>query len=1072
MNTPHLPKAPAQSDIANALLSSDELRWRCIGPPRGGRVVAVAGDPVDPMTFYFGGCAGGVWKTTDGGTYWQCVSDGFFGSAAVGALAVAGSDPNVIYAGMGETTIRIDVSYGDGVYKSDDAGRTWRHMGLRETRHIGEIRVHPHNPDIVYVAAFGHAFGPNPERGVYRSRDGGETWELVLFESDQAGAIDIAIDPVNPRILFAATWEAHRHFWTLSSGGPGCKLYRSTDGGDSWREVSTNPGFAKGLLGKIGVAIAPRAGRVWALVEARGDEAGLYRSDDGGETWRNICPNRDLLHRPWYYTHVFADPADAETVYVTNYQMWKSTDGGKDFHEITTPHGDNHDLWIDPANNRRMVQGNDGGANVSFNGGRTWSTIYNQMTAQFYRMDVDDQFPYRVYATQQDNTSISVPNATEWGVIRFGDCTLPGTGESGFIAVHPDDPDIVFIGAVGSSPGGTGALQRYDHRTRQMQLVNVWPEENTGIAPRDLRYRFAWTFPILFSPHDSGVLYAGGNHVFRSLDEGHSWEVISPDLSRNDTAKLGASGGPLTGDSAGAEIYASLSTLVESRHRKGELWAGTDDGLVQVSRDGGAHWQNVTPPEMPEWAYIGSIEVSAHDPDAIYVAATCFKLDDYRPYLYRSDDGGRAWVSLSGNFPQGEITRVLRADPERPGLLFVGTETGIFASLNDGADWTRMGGGLPVVPVYDLKLKHGDLIAATHGRSFWVLDDLSPLRQIGLPAARAGVGGTGAVLFAPRATHRFTLTWSVGLSDGDGVNYGPAFGVDGASYDVTAPDGRVRRKYLDVGENPPRGVIISYWLDTVPDTPVSLTVSDGEGREVRRFSSDAGEKPAHRLPARAGCNRFVWDMTYPPAEAFDQSLVTRKYQPFAKESAGTGPVAPPGQYGLTLEAGGSECRATVTILKDPRLAAPQEAFDQQFALARRLTDARSALRRCVNRLRRLRQRLGDLRDRLQEPSDRLAGLIAGITTKLAGIEGALVNVHRETPRDNLRHPAGLDDTLGELLQTVAMADAAPVTQVIGVAEEVMGKAAGQLGAFDRIVTVDIAELNEAAKAAGISAISV
>ncbi|HUS53149.1 MAG TPA: hypothetical protein VMY41_03985 [Thermohalobaculum sp.] len=1067
MNTPKSSEAPARSDAATALLSSDALRWRCIGPPRGGRVVAVAGDPVDPMTFYFGGCAGGVWKTTDGGIYWECVSDGFFGSASVGALAVADSDPNVIYAGMGETTIRIDVSYGDGVYKSDDAGKTWRHMGLSETRHIGEIRVHPQNPDIVYVAAFGHAFGPNPERGVYRSRDGGETWELVLHESDMAGAIDITIDPVNPRILFAATWEAHRSFWTLSSGGPGCKLYRSTDGGDSWHDLSTRPGFANGLLGKIGVAVAPRAGRVWALVEAKGDEAGLYRSDDGGETWRNICPNRDLLHRPWYYTHVFADPVDAETVYVTNYQMWKSIDGGKDFHEVTTPHGDNHDLWIDPNNNRRMVQGNDGGANVSFNGGLTWSSIYNQMTAQFYRMDVDNQFPYRVYATQQDNTSISVPNATEWGVIRFGDCTLPGTGESGFIAVHPDDPNIVFIGAVGSSPGGAGALQRYDHRTRQMQLVNVWPEENTGIAPRDLRYRFAWTFPILFSPHDSGVLYAGGNHVFRSVDEGHSWEVISPDLSRNDSAKLGTSGGPLTGDSAGAEIYASLSTLVESPHRKGELWAGTDDGLVHVSRDDGANWANVTPPEMPEWAYIGAIEVSTHDREVIYVAATSFKLDDYRPYLYRSGDGGRSWASLSGSFPANEITRVLRADPERPGLLFVGTETGIFASLNNGADWTRMGGGLPVVPVYDIKLKHGDLIAATHGRSFWVLDDLSPLRQMGI----AKKSGGGAALFTPRTTHRFTLTWSVGLSDGDGKNYGPAFGVDGSSYDVTDPDGRARRKYLDVGENPPRGVIISYWLDTMPDAPIALTVTDSAGREVRRFSTGADEKPAHRLSAQAGYNRFVWDMTYPPAEPFDQTLVTRKYQPFAKESPGSGPVAPPGEYGLVLDVGGTESRVAVNILKDPRLSTVQEAFDQQFALARRLTDTKSALRRCVNRLRLLRRRLDDLRVRLPKQPGALPELIAGIAEKLAGIEGALVNVHRETPRDSLRHAAGLDDTLGELVWTVAIADAAPPTQVVDVSDEVMSKVAVELAAFDRIIDEDIAVVNEMAKAAGIPAIS-
>ncbi len=1055
-------KAAGSSSLARDLLSSTQLKWRCIGPPRGGRVVAVAGDPVDPMTFYFGACAGGVWKTTDGGTYWECVSDGFFNSASVGALAVAPSDPNVIYAGMGETTIRVDVSYGDGVYRSTDAGRTWRHMGLAETRHIGEIRVHPEDPNTVYVAAFGHAFGSNSERGVYRSTDGGETWDLVLFEDERSGAIDIAMDPTNPRILFAATWEAHRHFWTLSSGGPGSKLYRSTDGGDSWTEVSNHPGFAKGMLGKIGVAIAPRAGRVWALVEAKDEQAGLYRSEDYGETWTQVSPNRDLLHRPWYYMHVFADPVDAETVYVTNYQMWKSTDGGHEFREITTPHGDNHDLWVDPTNNRRMVQGNDGGANVSFNGGRTWSSIYNQLTAQFYRMDVDNQFPYRVYATQQDNTSISVPNATEWGVITMGDCTLPGTGESGFIAVHPEDANIVYIGAVGSSPGGSGALQRYDHRTRQTQLVNVWPEEATGIAPKDLRYRFAWTFPIVFSPHDSNVLYACGNHVFRSRDEGHSWEEISPDLTQRDESKLGPSGGPLTGDSAGAETYATLSTLVESPHRKGELWAGTDDGLIHVSRDDGGTWQDVTPSDMPAWAYVGSIEVSPHDADTIYVASTCFKHDDYQPYLYRSTDGGKSWASLSGGFPEGEITRVLRPDPERSGLLFVGTETGVFASLNDGANWTRMGGGLPVVPVYDLKLKHGDLIAATHGRSFWVLDDVSPLRQLAAEAA-------DNVLVTPRDTHRLTLTWGVGVFDGDGVNYSPSFGIGGAYYMETDGDGRSHRKHLDVGENPPRGVIVYYWLDAEPDEPISMVFSDADGREIRRFSSDAEEKPNERLTAEPGLNRFVWDRRCAPVEQFDETLVERKYKPLAKSMGGSGPAVPPGDYRVSLVIGDSGQDAGFAIRKDPRLATTQEAFDQQFALAERLTQSQSSLRRTVNGLRHVRRQLEALRRRAGD-QESIADRADGIAAALTAIETELVDVHRETPRDVLRNPAHHDDTLGDLQWTVAMADTPPATQFVAVADEVMEKVQRQVTAYKALIDNDVAELNRDAAAAGIPAI--
>ena len=524
------------SDV-NSIPHLNTLRWRCIGPPRGGRVVAVAGDPQNSQVFYFGAAAGGVWKTEDGGLFWENVSDGFLESSAVGALTVAQSDPNVIYAGMGESTIRIDVSFGDGVYKSTDAGKTWKNIGLRKTRHIGEILVHPQNSDLVYVAAFGDAFGPNKQRGVYRSKDGGENWDQVLFRSEKAGAVDLSFDPLNPRIVYASFWEAYRNFWSLNSGGPGSSLYKSTNGGDTWTDISDNPGLPTGTKGKIGIAASPvQSGRVWAIIEA--EDAGLYRSEDGGESWTMTSKNRDLIHRPWYYCHVFADPQHADTVYITNLQMWKSTDGGTNFTEITTPHGDNHDLWIDPSDSLRMVQGNDGGACVSFNGGKSWSTIYNQLTSQFYRMDIDNQFPYLVYATQQDNTSISVPSASEYGAITFNECTLPGTGESGFIVVKPDDPDIVYIGAVGSSPGGEGALQHYNHRTRQLRLINIWPEEVYGWAPRDMKYRFSWTYPISFSPHDSEIVYACGNHVFRTENEGKSWEKISPDLTRADDEKL------------------------------------------------------------------------------------------------------------------------------------------------------------------------------------------------------------------------------------------------------------------------------------------------------------------------------------------------------------------------------------------------------------------------------------------------------------------------------------------------------------------------------------------------------
>jgi hypothetical protein len=680
----------------------------------------------------------------------------------------------------------------------------------------------------------------------------------VLYRDADTGAIDISMDPNNPRILFAGFWQTRRNFWNLSSGGPGSGLFRSTDGGDTWDEITRAPGFPDGPIGKVGVSVSPaKPGRVWALIETTGNKTGLYRTEDYGARWVMVSSNRDLMHRPWYYTHVFADPVSAQTVYVLNLQMWKSNDGGSGFTEVLTPHGDNHDLWIDPGNPSRMVQGNDGGACVSFNEGITWSSIYNQPTAQFYRIDTDNRFPYRVFATQQDNTSIAVPSASYWGAITLGDCSYPGTGESGFIAVKPDDSNVVYCGAIGSSPGGAGALQRYDYRTGQIQLVNVWPEESTGIAPRDMKYRFAWTFPIAFSPHDSNVLYAGGNHVFCTANEGMSWEVISPDLSLNDKARQGPSGGDITAESAGAEVHATCACLVESPHRKGEIWASTDDGLVHVTRDNGASWQNVTPPGLRELAYVGCVEISAHDADTIYVAATRYKLADYRPYLFRTDDSGRTWESITGNFPINEITRVIRADRVRRGLLFIGTETGIYFSLDDGKTWMRMRGGLPVVPVYDLKIKGDDLVAGTHGRSFWILDDIAPLRAL-------ADGSAASRLVPPRETIRTKLHFGsmAGVRGPFAFAITSGIGCGIATHEL--PDGTRRREHLDVGENPPNGAIIYYWLGDDVSEPVALTFRDARGAVVITLRSDDDTLPAVRRPAaRPGLNRFIWDIKHP-----------------------------------------------------------------------------------------------------------------------------------------------------------------------------------------------------------------
>ncbi len=663
----------------------------------------------------------------DAGTYWECVSDGFFETSSVGALAVSEADPNVVFAGMGETTIRIDVSHGDGVYKSTDAGRTWRHMGLADTRHIAKIRIHPTNPDDVWVAAFGHAFGEHKDRGVYKSVDGGETWKRVLTKNKKVGAIDLTLDPSNPRILYAAMWEAYRNFWQISSGGEGSGLYRSSDGGDTWTEITRNPGLPGGLLGKIGVTVSPaRPGRVWALVENR-EAGGLYRSDDGGDTWEQISSDQRLVSRAWYYMHLTADPQDPDTVYVNNLAFWKSTDAGRNFTQIRTPHGDNHDLWVDPNDPQRMVRGNDGGANVSLTGGASWSSIYNQPTAQFYHLETDSRTPYRVYGTQQDNSSVSVPSRSHNPSIAWGDCYIAGTGESGYIAPHPTNPDIVYVGAIGSAPGGGNCLERYDHKRGQIRLVTTWPEFTVGQGAGEYRYRFAWTYPLFFSPHDPNTLCIGGNRVFRSTDEGQSWVPVSPDLTKADPETLLPSGGPVNRDALGAETYATVFALAESPLEQDLLWAGSDDGLVHLSRDGGESWTDVTPEGLPERALVSMLEPSPHAPGTCTLAATRYKLDDYQPYLFRTTDHGRSWTRVDGGIRRDHFTRAVREDPNREGLLFAGTECGLYLSFDAGGSWERFQLNLPVTPIHDLKIKDGDLVAATHGRSFWILDDITPL---------------------------------------------------------------------------------------------------------------------------------------------------------------------------------------------------------------------------------------------------------------------------------------------------------------------------------------------------------
>ena len=1017
------------------------VTWRCIGPYRGGRSIAVAGHPTERAVFYFGACVGGVWKTDDGGAYWENVSDGFFNTASVGAVAIADSDPNVVYVGTGEACIRGNLSHGDGVYRSTDGGKTWSHRGLADTRHIGRVRVHPNDPDLVYVAALGHAFGPNDERGVFRSRDGGESWERVLFKSEKAGAVDLSMDPSNPRVLFASIWQARREPWTFTSGGPDSGLHRSTDGGDTWTDITENEGLPGGVKGRIGVAVSPaQDGRVWAVVEA--DDAGLYRSDDHGDTWERISDDRNLVQRPWYYGHVFADPKDAETVWVLNLSVWKSVDGGRNFEQIGFPHGDHHDLWIDPSDPTRMIEGNDGGACVSFNAGGSWTTIYNQPTSQFYHLTTDNEWPYRVYATQQDNSAISVPSRQpDKEGIPWVDCYTVGFSESGHIAVRPDDPNIVYSGAIGSSPGGGDSLMRYDHRLRQSRIVSVWPELVSGLGVKDHRYRFQWTYPIVISPHDPDVLYVAGNVLFKSTNGGESWEEISPDLTRNDETKLGPSGGPITLDTTYVEHYATIFAFTESPHEQGVFWAGSDDGLVHISRDGGASWDDVTPAGLPEWTRIDVIEASPHDPATAYLAATRYKLDDNRPFLYKTNDYGASWTEITDGLPDDDFTRVIREDVVRRGLLYAGTELGIHVSLDDGASWTSLRANMPVVPVTDLAVKQEELVAATNGRSFWITGDLALLREL------ADDPGAGAArLFGPSPTVR-TNTATGDPKPGKNFNQGITY------YETKLPSGERERRMLDAGANPTGGVVVHYWIDGDTDDEVTLTFLDSAGEAIRTFSSSTKEGSKEPVaPKAAGMNRFVWDTRHPGATSVEGEG--------APKEPSVGPVAPPGRYQVALSvAGGSQTQA-FDLLADPRTPATREELQAQFDLLIRVRDKVSATHEAVNRCRRIRGQVDEWVSRAAAKPGAAAMLepVAGkVRDKLAAVEAALFDPETTDGLGRLSRPVRLGVRTSAVGDIASFADYCPTKQTYEVFDMVAAGVDEQLEALAAIEDGDVAE---------------
>ncbi|MEA2515661.1 MAG: hypothetical protein QOJ59_5150 [Thermomicrobiales bacterium] len=1039
-------ESPAMRTLQDSLLSS--LEWRSIGPHRGGRVVAVAGDVSDRLTFYFGACAGGVWKTVDGGLTWRNVSDGSFNTAAVGAIAVSESDPNVIYAGTGETTIRGNVSHGDGVYKSTDGGKTWRNVGLKDTRHIGRIQIHPQNPDLVYVAALGHAWGPNEERGVFRSKDGGETWEKVLYRSPRAGSHDVSMDPNNPRLLYAVIWQAQRYPHALVSGGEECGLFRSNDGGDSWEEITRRPGLPSGLLGKMGiVASRARPGRVWAVIEA--EDGAVFRSDDGGETWLRLSEQSLLRTRPWYYMHITADTQDPDTVYVQNYGIWKSIDAGATFTRLPTQHGDEHALWIDPHDNQRMIKGDDGGACVSFNGGATWTTILNQATAQLYHVTTDDQFPYRVYGSQQDNSAISVPSQTTDAAIHERTWYSPGGGESGYIAIKPDEPWHI----VASGPQGrhiyNDIMTHYDNRTGQVRNITVWPDlYGWGAGAESLKYRLQWTFPIMFSQHAPHDLYVAGNVLFRSSDLGSSFEVISPDLTRNDPEKLKASGGPITRDNTGAEVYCTIFALAESAHRAGVFWAGTDDGLVHLSEDGGKTWRNATPPDLPEWALISIAEVSPHEEGCAYVAATRYKHDDTRPYLYKTTDHGATWTKITNGIPDDEFTRVIREDPNRRGLLYAGTETGLYVSFDDGGHWRRLGGNLPVVPIHDLVIKGVEMVVATHGRSFWILDDLTPLYQLA-----DELEGAPAHLFAPRPTVRLRRYTGFGGDPVRGmVNYGHADTSITLHDVVERPNGTTGAKLLTAGANPPDGVVVHYYLREKPAGEVTLTFLDGE-EEIRRYSSADEKTP--RPPVSPGVNRFVWNLRYPGArKATGEDLQTWDRT--------DGPLVVPGTYQVRLTVDGETQTREFEVQPDPRIETSAEDLVAQRDMMLQIRDSLSRTNETLNAIDGLLAQVAVWEKRTDDPA--ICDAAAAITATVRELRPKLIDVNM---KQSQLWPSGLHEKLNALFDSVDGADYAPPRQ----AREVFAAYTAQLdeivARLEEIDRTEVAALNQAIQAAGL-----
>ncbi len=991
-----------------------KIKYRLVGPWRGGRSAAVTGSYKNKNTFYFGATGGGVWKTTDGGSNWRNISDKYFGSS-IGAVAVAPSDENILYVGEGENTMRGNVSEGlGGMWRTDDGGRTWRNIGLKDSRHILRIVIHPRDPNTVWVAAMGHLFGPNEERGVFKTVDGGKTWKKTLYVNSQTGASDLVMEPGNPSVFYAGTWRLLRTPHSLESGGEGSGLWKSVDGGDTWTNITSKKGLPKGIWGIVGVAVAPsNTDKVYALIE--NPNGGMFMSNDGGETWTLTSSDNNIRQRAWYYTKVFVDPKNENLVYAPNVGFQRSRDGGRTFQGVRTPHGDHHDLWIDPEDGNRMIVADDGGGQVTFDGGDNWSTYMNQPTAQFYRVSTDNAFPYRILAAQQDNSTIRIRSRTSGASITDRDWEETAGSESGYVVADPTNPDIVYGGNYG------GFLSRLDHRTGENRAINVWPDNPMGAGADVLKYRFQWNFPIFFSPHNPKKLYCAANVLFATEDEGASWTALSPDLTTNDKSKQASSGGPITKDNTSVEYYCTIFTAAESWVEKDLLWTGSDDGLIHVSKDGGKNWENVTPKDCPKWMMWNAVEADPFKKGAAYFVGTRYKLDDYTPYIYKTEDYGKTWKLITSGIDRMHFTRAMRADRKKPGLLYAGTEFGMYISNDDGASWKKFQLNLPVVPITDLTIKDNDLIVATQGRSIYVLDDLTILQQMNKEIANKDL-------------HVFSVNPAYRMA---GNPFASAFGA--------AP--------RNAGANPPSGAVINYYAKNVTDsTKASISILDKNKKLIRTYSTDAKEA-VDKMQIDKGLNQFVWNLQHPGADRAE-GMILWNGTPGVITTA-------PGAHYAKIKVGKDSIEVPFEIKQNPNYKISAADYEAQMSFLAQVRDKFNEVQKGIKDIRTVRGQINELTGRWgkETPKD-VKQFADSINKKLTAIEETLYQTKSKSGQDPLNFPIRLNDKLSGLFDVVNSGNMAPSKQSKEVFADLSAQSDAELNKLKTIMTDDLTKLNQ------------